>query len=57
MAGRGAVNTLRKAMLLNGVDLMRSGGFTSIVHEDREISQTVAAFDKSLETLQQEGLA
>ncbi|MGI9148634.1 MAG: aspartate aminotransferase family protein [Chloroflexota bacterium] len=57
MAGRGAVNTLRKAMLLNGVDLMRSGGFTSIVHGDAELSQTINAFDKSLQTLQQEGLA
>src|SRR5438105_462058 len=57
MAGRGAVNTLRKAMLLNGVDLMRSGGFTSIVHQDEEISRTVAAFDRSLEVLQREGLA
>lgn len=57
MAGRGAVNTLRKAMLLNGVDLMRSGGFTSVVHQDQEIAQTVAAFDRSLETLQREGLA
>jgi glutamate-1-semialdehyde 2,1-aminomutase len=57
MAGRGAVNTLRKAMLLNGVDLMRSGGFTSIVHEDEEIGKTVAAFDRSLEALQREGLA
>src|SRR5919108_3957903 len=52
MAGRGAVNTLRKAMLLQGVDLMRSGGFTSIVHRDEEISKTVAAFDRSLEALQ-----
>ena len=42
MAGRGAVNTLRKAMLLNGVDLMRSGGFTSIVHQDEELARTVA---------------
>src|ERR1700681_1572153 len=57
MAGRGAVNTLRKAMLLNGIDLMRSGGFTSIVHGDAELSQTIGAFDKSLQTLQQEGLA
>src|SRR5919199_95338 len=47
MAGRGAVNTLRKAMLLNGVDLMRSGGFTSIVHGDREIEYTVEAFNRS----------
>src|SRR5438128_3310210 len=57
MAGRGAVNTLRKAMLLNGVDLMRSGGFTSIVHQDEEIAHTVSAFDHSLEALQREGLA
>lgn len=57
MAGRGAVNTLRKAMLLNGVDLMRSGGFTSIVHQDEDISRTVVAFDRSLEALQREGLA
>ena len=48
MAGRGAVNTLRKAMLLNGVDLMRSGGFTSIVHGDAELAATISAFDKSL---------
>src|SRR5207302_10651618 len=57
MAGRGAVNTLRKAMLLNGVDLMRSGGFTSIVHGDHELSQTINAFDRSLQSLQSEGLA
>jgi len=57
MAGRGAVNTLRKAMLLNGVDLMRSGGFTSLAHEDAELAHTIQAFDRSLEALQQEGLA
>jgi glutamate-1-semialdehyde 2,1-aminomutase len=57
MAGRGAVNTLRKAMLLNGVDLMRSGGFTSIVHGDEELSHTINAFDQSLQALQSEGLA
>jgi glutamate-1-semialdehyde 2,1-aminomutase len=57
MAGRGAVNTLRKAMLLNGVDLMRSGGFTSISHGDAELSHTIQAFDRSLEALQREGLA
>jgi glutamate-1-semialdehyde 2,1-aminomutase len=57
MAGRGAVNTLRKAMLINGVDLMRSGGFTSIVHKEEELSKTIDAFDRSLEALQREGLA
>lgn len=57
MAGRGAVNTLRKAMLLGGVDLMRSGGFTSIAHGEREIEHTVRAFGEALEMLQVEGLA
>jgi glutamate-1-semialdehyde 2,1-aminomutase len=57
MAGRGAVNTLRKAMLTNGVDLMRSGGFTSIDHGDADIDRTVSAFDASLQALQREGLA
>ena len=57
MAGRGAVNTLRKAMLLNGVDLMRSGGFTSIAHGEKEIEHTVDAFGRALEMLQKEGLA
>lgn len=57
MAGRGAVNTLRRAMLLNGVDLMRAGGFTSGAHTEADIDATVAAFDASLEMLQREGLA
>jgi glutamate-1-semialdehyde 2,1-aminomutase len=57
MAGRGAVNTLRKAMLLNGVDLMRSGGFTSIAHQEAELDHTIDAFDRSLVALQAEGLA
>src|ERR1700731_2913574 len=52
MGGRGAVNTLRKAMLLGGVDLMRSGGFTSIVHGERELDYTIQTFDKALEMLQ-----
>jgi glutamate-1-semialdehyde 2,1-aminomutase len=57
MAGRGAVNTLRKAMLLGGVDLMRSGGFTSLAHGEAEIERTITAFDGALEMLQREGLA
>jgi glutamate-1-semialdehyde 2,1-aminomutase len=57
MAGRGAVNTFRKAMLINGVDVMRSGGFTSIAHGERELEQTLRAFDQSLEMLQREELA
>jgi glutamate-1-semialdehyde aminotransferase len=36
---------------------MRSGGFTSIAHQDAELSHTIQAFDRSLEALQREGLA
>jgi glutamate-1-semialdehyde 2,1-aminomutase len=57
MAGRGAVNTLRKAMLLHGVDVMRSGGFTSIAHGEPEIEHTLRAFDAAFGMLQAEGLA
>ncbi|MBI4492251.1 MAG: aspartate aminotransferase family protein [Chloroflexi bacterium] len=57
MGGRGAVNTLRKALLLEGVDLMRSGGFTSTAHGDAELSRTVSAFDRALARVQAEGLA
>jgi glutamate-1-semialdehyde aminotransferase len=57
MGGRGAVNTLRKAMLVQGVDLMRSGGFTSVAHGDKEIEKTLGAFSAALEMLQEEGLA
>lgn len=57
MGGRGAVNTLRKAMLVQGVDLMRSGGFTSVAHGAREIETTVSAFSTALQMLQREGLA
>lgn len=57
MAGRGAVNTLRKAMLLEGVDLMRSGGFVSTAHGEAELSKTVRALERALERLQAEGLA
>lgn len=42
---------LRKAMLLEGVDLMRSGGFLSAAHGDEELEETVQAFDRALERL------
>lgn len=56
MGGRGAAAQLRKAMLLEGVDLMRTGGFTSLCHGDREIEITVSAFERALERLESESL-
>ena len=52
----GAGDPLRKAMLLNGVDLMRSQGFTSAVHEERDIEITIEAFRRSIERLREEGI-
>ena len=51
----GLVQSLRRAMLLEGVDLMRNGGFLSTAHGDAEIEATVAAFDRALARLEQEG--
>jgi glutamate-1-semialdehyde 2,1-aminomutase len=57
MAERPAARALRKAMLLEGVDLMRTGGFVSTRHTDAELKTTVRALDRGLERLQIEGLA
>jgi hypothetical protein len=43
-------------MLLNGVDTMRTNGFMSAVHTAGDIAQTVTAFDRSLQWLQDSGL-
>ena len=56
MGARGAAGPLRKAMLLEGVDFMRTGGFTSIAHGDAELELTLGAFDRALERLQAEGI-
>nr|WP_231699401.1 aminotransferase class III-fold pyridoxal phosphate-dependent enzyme [Limnochorda pilosa] len=51
-AAKGAsTQWLRKAMLLEGVDLMRTGGFLSAAHGDDEVEETVLAFDRALERL------
>src|SRR5690606_15879082 len=53
--GTGTI-ALRKAMLLEGVDLMRSGGFLSAAHTEEDVAETVAAFGRALQRLRQEGL-
>jgi glutamate-1-semialdehyde 2,1-aminomutase len=55
MGARGAAAMLRKGMLLENIDLMRNGGFTSIAHTDSDITHTVEAFERVVQRLQREG--
>jgi glutamate-1-semialdehyde 2,1-aminomutase len=57
MSGKSPAATVRKAMLLEGVDLMRNGGFLSLAHTDEDVDQTVAAFERAVARIQREGLA
>ena len=47
--------SLRRAMLNEGVDLMRAGAMVSAVHTDADIDATIDAFDRSLAAMQGEG--
>ncbi|KKM11385.1 hypothetical protein SY88_09150 [Clostridiales bacterium PH28_bin88] len=42
---------LRRNMLLNGVDFVGSGGWVSAVHSDKDIEDTIAAFQLSLDQM------
>lgn len=42
---------LRKAMLIEGVDLMRSGGFLSAAHTETDVDETIQAFRRALARL------
>ena len=46
----------RGAMQLGGADFSYLGGMVSAVHDDRDVDQTVTAFDQALERLQAEGI-
>jgi glutamate-1-semialdehyde 2,1-aminomutase len=46
----------RGAMQLGGADFSYLGGVVSAVHDDRDVDQTVTAFDQALERLQAEGV-
>ena len=47
---------LRKALLLEGADFMRTNGFVSAAHSDDDIERTVAALERALERMRAEGL-
>ena len=47
---------LRKAMLVQGVDLMGAGGMLSLAHTEADVDHTVAAFANALTALDKEGV-
>lgn len=51
----GLVQRLRRAMLVEGVDLMRNGGFLSTAHTSADLDATVEAFDRAIGRLQAAG--
>jgi len=56
-AGWGAATpSLRRALLLNGVDVMHTGGFLSSVHTTADLDRTVGAFDQAIKTLKTDRL-
>jgi glutamate-1-semialdehyde 2,1-aminomutase len=55
--GWGALgDPLRKALLLAGVDVMRTQGFTSAAHSEDDIARTIEAFESAIKRLRDEGL-
>ncbi|MCI0371050.1 MAG: aminotransferase class III-fold pyridoxal phosphate-dependent enzyme [candidate division NC10 bacterium] len=48
-------HALRCAVLLHGVDLPLPHGWLSAVHTEQELEQTIAAFEKALRMMQEEG--
>jgi glutamate-1-semialdehyde 2,1-aminomutase len=55
LTGREFLWRFRGAMQLGGVDFSSLGGMVSAVHDERDVDQTVAAFDQAIERLQAEG--
>jgi glutamate-1-semialdehyde 2,1-aminomutase len=56
LAGWGAVGPrLRKAMLFEGVDLMRTDGFLSAAHTDDDVDRTCQALERAMKRVREEG--
>jgi glutamate-1-semialdehyde 2,1-aminomutase len=51
-----AATAMRQALLLNGVDTMRTNGFMSAVHTEDDVERTIAAFERSLVRLADVGV-
>jgi glutamate-1-semialdehyde 2,1-aminomutase len=51
------VSAFRRGLLLHGVDWMGLGGMTMAAHTEADVERTVAAVDKTLDLLREEGVA
>ncbi len=47
---------LRRAMLVQGIDLMGTGGMLSLAHTEADVERTIAAFGHALAALEHEGV-
>ena len=56
ITGRELIWRFRGAMQLGGADFSYLGGVVSAVHDERDVDQTVTAFDEALQRLQAEGV-
>ena len=54
--GDALATALELSMLLEGIHLFHSGGFLSVVHTEADIDGTIAAFDRTIARLQEDGL-
>jgi len=48
--------SLRRGMLLNGVDVTEQGGWVSAAHTPEDIEKTILAFDKTINWMKKDGL-
>ncbi len=55
--GRQTVGSLRRAMMLNGCDLIGASAIVSCTHGEREVQQSINAFGKALDLLLADGIA
>ena len=46
---------LRRAMLVQGIDLMGAGGMLSLAHTEADVDNAIAAFGNALAALDSEG--
>ena len=56
ITGRELIWRFRGAMQLGGADFSYLSGMVSAVHDERDVDQTVTAFDQALQRLQAEGV-
>lgn len=55
LANPDAYHAMRCALILNGVDIPQTHGFTSAVHSEEDVERTVQGFEKALLLMREDG--